>query len=776
VPRRRSTALALALALALAAGACSGSGSGSGSGSATGGTASSRPRAASSGTPGETHDGPPSGAPATFTVRSSVEQLVVTRAEPGTGLRVFAADGGVAGEGRADRFGQLVVRFLEPGDGYVVVAGDGPTLESSGPVTVWSQDDLPPRSLYESQSIGPGYQYLTTRDGTKLAVNVTLPGPPEDGPYPTVVEYSGYSPADPGAPQPSTLIAGVLGYATVGVNVRGTGCSGGAFLFQEPVQSTDGYDVVETIAAQPWVAHGEVGMVGLSYPGITQLFVAQTRPPHLAAIAPLSVIADTYRSTLRPGGILNDGFALGWAEERQREAEPGGQAWAQRRIDEGDRVCARNQRMRSQNADMLALVEDHPFYDDLLARVAPFEFVERIDVPVFLAGAWQDEQTGGHFPSMLDRFTSAPVTRFTLVNGGHTEALIPAIFQRWSEFLDIYVKRAVPDVPDAAAVVLGAIGASVFGTELELPPDRFGGSDSYEDARAAYEAEDPVRVLFENGAGAEPGAPVPRFERTFSAWPIPEVEPATWYLEPGGRLAPAAGASAGTEHYAYDTSLAHSVTLPAGESPWVALPAWHWEPPPPGAALAYETAPLDETLVMAGHGRVDLTLSSTATDVDVQVVLTEVRPDGIEVYVQAGWLRASHRALDPARTTELRPWHTHTEADSLPLTVGEPAGLAVELFPFAHVARAGSRLRVIVSAPGGVRPSWTFDVLDPPGDVRNTLHVGGGLSSVTLPVLAEPGSGVPTDPPPCPSLRGQPCRPYAPILPAGDRSTEGGAS
>ena len=51
------------------------------------------------------------------------------------------------------------------------------------------------------------------------------------------------------------------------MNIRGTGCSGGAFHFFEPLQSTDGYDVIETIAAQPWVAHGKVGMVGISYPG-----------------------------------------------------------------------------------------------------------------------------------------------------------------------------------------------------------------------------------------------------------------------------------------------------------------------------------------------------------------------------------------------------------------------------------------------------------------------------------------------------------------------------
>ena len=60
--------------------------------------------------------------------------------------------------------------------------------------------------------------------------------------------------------------------------MRGTGCSGGAFDFFEPLQSLDGYDVIETIARQPWVAHHKVGMMGISYGGISQLFTAQTQP------------------------------------------------------------------------------------------------------------------------------------------------------------------------------------------------------------------------------------------------------------------------------------------------------------------------------------------------------------------------------------------------------------------------------------------------------------------------------------------------------------------
>ena len=112
-----------------------------------------------------------------------------------------------------------------------------------------------------------------------------------------------------------------MGFAVVDVNMRGTGCSGGAFDFFEPLQNLDGYDVIETIAKQPWVLGNKVGMLGISYGGISQLFTAQTQPAGLAAIAPLSVI-DATATTLYPGGIRNDGFAVAWAEQRQQNAEP----------------------------------------------------------------------------------------------------------------------------------------------------------------------------------------------------------------------------------------------------------------------------------------------------------------------------------------------------------------------------------------------------------------------------------------------------------------------
>ncbi len=402
-----------------------------------------------------------------------------------------------------------------------------------------------------------------------------MPGPADQGPYPTVVEYSGYSPADPTSPQPSTLIASALGFATVGVNIRGTGCSGGAFQFFEPLQWTDGYDVIEAIAAQPWVAHGKVGMVGISYPGISQLFTAITRPPHLAAIAPLSVISDTGRGTLRPGGIFNDGFALSWASERQHDAQAApasGQSWAGNRIRGGDTVCAANQALRSQAPDVLQMIEDHPYYDGLAVTLTPDLMVNRINVPVFLAGAWQDEQTGPYFANMLDKFTGTDKVWFSVTNGAHTDSLDPAILDRWIEFLQIYVAQAVPKRPPIAAVVAAAVGQQVWHTSVTLPPDRFANATSLAQARATFEADPRLRILFENGAGAAPGLPYARFESDFSGWPVPGTQARPWYFGSGSTLVDGAAGPDGSDAYTYDAGRAHVTTL-GGDRPGVGVVA-----------------------------------------------------------------------------------------------------------------------------------------------------------------------------------------------------------
>jgi predicted acyl esterase len=597
-------------------------------------------------------------------------------------------------------------------------------------------------------------------------VNVHLPGPADRGPYATVVEYSGYDPANPNSTQPASGIAQMLGYATVGVNLRGTGCSGGAWDYFEALQSLDGYDAVETVAAQPWVRNGRVGMVGISYPGITQLFVAATRPPHLAAITPLSVIDDTYRGVLYPGGILNSGFAVAWARDRQHDARPAGQPWARRRIQNGDATCAANQALRLQTPDVLAEIKADRFY--VPARLDHLDLdrlVSRITVPTFLAGAVEDEQTGGRWPELISHFPAATKLKATITNGTHIEGFAPSVALRWGEFLDFYVAQQIPSVPSGVRADAPVSYASIVGTPLTLPPDRFTGDTDYAAALARYEAEPRVRVLFDNGAGTPTGAPIPGFEASFPSWPPPGVQPTTWYLRSGGRLdrSPPPAGDHGSDGYRYDPGsvLATDATAQTINDIWDALPTYDWQAPPAGDALTYTSDPLPTNVVLTGPASVDLWLRTSAPDTDLEVALTEVRPDGQEMYVQSGWLRASHRTTLEPDSTPLDPRYSDEQAQVRPMPKGQYAPVRVPLFPIVHAFRAGSRLRIVVQAPGGNRPLWAFADLPASGSARNEVARSAMLASkIVLPV--NPSVTVPTPLPPCPSLRGEPCRAATP--------------
>jgi predicted acyl esterase len=714
------------------------------------------------------------GAPSTLppvidlNVRPGVEQLAVVDAEPGVEISVSIGPlslGDVVATGTVDQLGSLLFRDLDEPAKYYLSTDDGSTADWYAPL---ERDDHPEPDFYAAQTLpAPGFGYIETRDGTTLSANITLPGPPEDGPYPTVVEYSGYTPSNPDESGFKDLFT-TLGYAYVGVNMRGTGCSGGSFDYFEYVQSLDGYDAVEAIAAQPWVLDNEVGMVGISYPGISQLFVAQTQPPSLVAITPLSVIEDTFSSTLYPGGILNTGFAVAWAQDRADQGQPEGQEWAANRIAAGDTECEDNQQLRLQNPDPTAMILDHPFYDPEIGdELAPRLFVDEIEVPTFLAGAWQDEQTGGRFPTMLDQFTGTEHFYASLVNGLHTESIGPGVFPRYVEFLDLYVGKRTPSL-DAARLVAPVLAGGIFGIDVvELPPDRFAGV-TYEDALAAFESEPPINVLFEEGAADEQPAlaPLPRFVEQFDAWPIPGTELTRWFLaEDGALAADAPSDNARTEYTADPTGIPATFYDGNSSDLWRTDVVWDWQEPIAGTAASFVSPPLDETLVMVGSASADLWIKADVGDTDIEVTLTEVRPDGQEVYVQSGWLRASHRALDETASTEQRPVHTHSEADAEPLPTGsDDAGFAlarVEIFPFAHVFRPGSQVRISIDAPGGNRAVWEFDTIAD-GEIVQ-IGLGGDFpSSIVLPVIA--GIDAPAAYPECGSLRGQPCR--TAVLPA----------
>lgn len=718
---------------------------------------------------------------AAFEAQGSIEQAYVTGAEPGARLVVADADGAVAGSGTVNDLGGLIVRDLEPGDGYTFRAIDRDEIAGSEPFAVQADDEHPDATFY-GQQLREGLNYVTMRDGVELAVTVRPPSGKTlaDGPFPTVIEYSGYATAAPGnilepdpkvpAPDSSTAVGGVvaplLGFTSVSVQMRGTGCSGGAFGLFDTLMQLDGYDAIETVAAQPWVKGGKVGMVGISFSGISQLLVAGTQPPHLAAITPLSATDDLY-STGFPGGIRNDGFAASWLAERVEDAKPapqGGQEWAKTLIEQGDERCAANQVLHGEALSLDSVIGDETArVPDVYDERSPAKAAERIEVPTFLVGAVQDEQTGGQWPNLVPALDDNDDVWVTLLNGTHVDSLGPGTIGRWLEFLDLYVADQLPTVNAGVLGMSGTLYQLLAGAPAAaVPPVRFGDAPSVDVARKEF-ADDPrIRVLFENGGGdPEPGALAPQWEAGFDSWPPPDVTATDYSFASNGVLTPESLSMQGEVAYRPDPAARPAVDLPEGD-PWSALPPYVWAPVTGGTGLGFTSDPLEKDVVVAGPASVDLTMGSTATDTDIQVTVSEVRPDGQEMYVQSGFLRASHRALDPQRSSDLVAAPTFAPADAAPLEQGTVNTVRVPIAAITHAFRAGSRIRVTITAPGGDRPAWTFDT-PKQGNVTNTIVIGGPApSKLVLPIVDDVAIPASEPLPPCPSLRGQPCRSYEP--------------
>jgi predicted acyl esterase len=732
-----------------------------------------------------------------------------------------------------DSLGGVLFRQIPPGHGYRVL--DVETGQESPPITVHSDKAAPwDPHIYDQRIKDSGYQYLTTRDGTKLVIDVhppttpagvneTLPGgitvpvglpgdltlpsgvPDYAPPYPTLIEYSGYGYADPAGPENGiAALANLMGFAVVDVNMRGTGCSGGAYDFFDPLQDLDGYDVIETIAHQPWVLDHKVGMLGISYGAISQLFVAQLDPPALEAISPLSTI-DATASTLYPGGILNTGFAVAWAAQRQYDAEPAGphagQAWAYQRIKDGDETCAANQALHGYAFNLMDKIAANAYYNPPVANpLDPITFVNKIHVPVFMACQWEDEQTGGQCPDLVSHFTGTKLKWFTFTNGAHIDSLDPATFDRWYDFLELFVAHKAPIVNQglirAAAPLIYQEAMGLPSNDIvTLPPDPIQLIPTYRAALAAFEKLPEIRVLFDNGAGRSPtgqqtpGNPYAAFEQDFAPDPSsgPGATPGalvagttaqTWYLEPGeqGALGAAPPSYEGVDQY---TSNPAALPLTdfgpdtGGGGLWGDASQWEWEwdQNPSGTALSWISPPLSRNTTVIGTGAVYLWVKSSAPDVDLQATISEVRPDGRETFVQDGWMRASERKLatsadniDMQPSTLLNPVPSFTAASASRMPHNTFVRVPIPLYDEGHVYRAGSRIRLTIAAPNGTQPVWSFDETEPPLGSTSTVQIAMSPampSELVLPVVA--GVRVPTGFPACPGLRNEPCRPYVPF-------------
>ncbi len=563
--------------------------------------------------------------------------------------------------------------------------------------------------------------YITVSDGTRLRYHMQRL---EDAPPgPVVMQYDGYD-AGTGSyfsniPEAKARLM-KKGYSILGVSVRGTGCSSGEFNLFEPRRAIDGAEAVEWAAIQPW-SNGMVGMMGYSYPGVMQLFTAGQQPPSLKAIAPSNVIFDLYRDVGAPGGILNGAFTALFTAQQQAPGALG----IPEAIAQADPECIANY-IRNRLAYQSFIVDgiQSPHIDGNFGwhERSPAATAANINVPVLNITYWQDEQTGSRIGGLLEAGGLYDVlgldkTWAVLSNGNHDLTWSqPHHIDMLVQFFEHYLR----------------------------------GVDN------GWESTPHIQVLHELDANELQ----PSWITSFNA--LPKPRPATLYLREGGVLANEAPTTAEAgDSYAYP--MISTATNPLPDALDILHQLWRF-PAPNQGRVVYTTPALAQDVQLLGSASLDLWLSSTANDTDIQATITEVRPDGQEVYVARGWLRASKRALDESRSTPTRPFQDHTEATVEMLTPNEPTFMRLEVFPFGHRFRAGSALRLIIDGPIATTGDWG-PYPTPTPSMNTVLHDADHPTKLVIGVMEDKQQRPAAIP--CGELANQPCRNSIAAVPAG---------
>ena len=442
-------------------------------------------------------------------------------------------------------------------------------MRSGGSGVAAADGDLGPArrrrdtGVYDQSIPSDGYGYLTTRDGTKLAINVHPPQDVSDalpvgvplpplpklpdgvGATPTLIEYSGYGYADPAGPQSGiAIIANLMGFTVVDVNMRGTGCSGGAFDFFEPLQGLDGYDVDRDDRA-PAVGRAPQGrddghLLRRHQPAVHRAAAPAEPGRDLAAVGDRQH-ADDAVSRRHPQHRLRGQLGQG---ARPRRAAGVGRAAARRGRTSGSRRATRparpTRRCTAEAVNLLAKIRANNHYVPKVADpLAPVTFVNKINVPTYMACQWTDEQTGGHCPTLAEHFTRHARASGSRSPTARTSTRSTRRRSTAGSTSSSSTSRRQAPSTNAAAIRARRARRSTRRrwaiSGVTLPPDPIQEQPTYAGALAAFEQLPPIRVLFDNGAGgSSPGQPLPGFEQSFAASRSRARSAQTWYLAPSG--------------------------------------------------------------------------------------------------------------------------------------------------------------------------------------------------------------------------------------------------
>ncbi len=271
-----------------------------------------------------------------------------------------------------------------------------------------------------------------------------------------------------------------------------------------------------------------------------------------------------------------------------------------------------------------------------------------------MACQFTDEQTGGHCPDLAEHFTgtarsgsrSPTACTPTRSTRRRSTAGTTSWSCSWRGQKPSFRHRSKPWLRRCTARCSGST-ASTCPTTRSRPSRATRGAERVRAPRR-------VRILFDNGAGSlTPGNPVPAFEQSFPRFPLPGTHARSWYLAGGGRAQGHSVWRGSADAFTWNKCARPATdftgdTGGGAEGCGRATPPYNWTQNPAGTAVSYVTpaaAPQHRRGRRRGGAGLD---QASASDVDLQATITEVRPDGKETFVQSGWLRASERKLDPS--------------------------------------------------------------------------------------------------------------------------------
>ena len=532
---------------------------------------------------------------------------------------------------------------------------------------------------------------VPTRDGTDIAVRIYLPE--EEGAYPTLLAASPYCYDTDVLPVHSIFpwretgpVAWYAerGYAYVRADVRGTGKSEGEFGLLDTAEQHDLYDLVEWIAEQSW-STGKVGGIGQSYYAMSQWFMGIENPPHLACIAPYDGLIDMYRDSAYTGGVYGEFFANWFNMVRANNLH--------RAAGDGSG--------RELTRDLTREIMAHATFDDWWKERCAHLRLAEIKVPVLSVGAWG--KVGLHLRGNLLAYEELQGDKRLVVTGAANVAEAVHLF----------------DQPD-------------FHEQVFLPF-----YDKHLKGEGAAEAQEPPVKLFIRGTNAY---------RAEDQWPLARAEAMSYYLS---------AEQSGSVTSLNDGML--SAELPDNEEGETAYdypnPKWKlgvasmgkFGPDPVAGVLTFVTPPLEANTEVTGPIFLELYASSDQVDTDFIIKLSHQFPQAPEereqgrqprsLIVTKGWLKASHREKDEAKSSNHRPFYTHT--NPAPLTPDKVYKFEIEIHPTSYVFPAGHRIRLeIVNGDSSVTDApFTHQYL-PHKVGRDTIHHNAdNPSRLVLPVV-----------------------------------------